>query len=1029
MKKFLQLLPLIISAFSGTAMAQAQATHEGNGLVSSLVGTPLDTKGARATEGPTTCIDAWAATSTNNAPLPEDKHTAVWTGSEMIVWGGETDLGLPPFGGRYNPGTDSWTTTSTTNAPTGRYQHTAVWTGTEMIVWGGYDGSTTDFNTGGRYNPNTNSWTATSTTNAPTGRSLHTAIWTGTEMIVWGGYSGNTILNSGGRYNPTTDTWSALTTNNAPSGRAYYSAVWAGNKMIVWGGYNGSSFFGDGGIYNPTTNTWTATSLTNAPLARAEHTAIWTGSEMIVWGGYGGSDLNTGGKYDPNTNTWTSTSIANAPAGSSFASGIWTGSEMIVWGGYDATIYHDTGGRYIPATNAWTPTTTNNAPVDRAFHTGVWTGNQMIVWGGSNLGGFTATGGRYCAQSSTSPTPTPPHTPTPTPTPTATPTPTPTPPHTPSPTPTPPHTPTPTPTIPPTPTPTPTPFGNTCGWSTAPAYPVEVYGAAITSLGGYIYAFGGTNSVTLNNAYKFDGVSWTAIAPLPVAESGATAVNDGTNIYLVGSHVYKYDPVANTYTQRAQFNVATTEHSAACLGGKIYKMCGVAPGSPPTGSNALEIYDIATNTWTPGADCPYGAASVTAFTFGNFLYIAGGIVLPPSTVNYAYRYDPTANAWDDSIPYLPGARFGSPAAAYGNGVVLAGGSQIFQTLDSALFWDSVSNQWLNLPNMLAPRSGGGAVLNGSFYVIGGNSDSTSSGSTTNQRLSCTSLPTPTPTPTPPHTPTPTPTPSATPTPTASPSATPATTPSTLGNISTRLRVETGDNVLIGGFIVTGTQSKRVIVRAIGPSLPFAGVLTDPFLELRDASGTLIRANDNWRDEQESEIMATTIPPGNDLESAIVATLPANGAAYTATVSGMNNGTGIGVVEVYDLNQAVNSKLANISTRGLVQTGDNVLIGGLIVLGQNPLRVILRAIGPSLPVQGALADPMLELRDGNGELVAANDNWRSDQETEIIATTIAPTNDLESAIVRNLAPGNYTGIVSGIDNTTGVGLVEAYHLSN
>jgi hypothetical protein len=242
-------------------------------------------------------------------------------------------------------------------------------------------------------------------------------------------------------------------------------------------------------------------------------------------------------------------------------------------------------------------------------------------------------------------------------------------------------------------------------------------------------------------------------------------------------------------------------------------------------------------------------------------------------------------------------------------------------------------------------------------------------------------------------------------------------------------VETGDNVLIGGFIVTGTQSKKVIVRAIGPSLPFAGVLTDPFLELRDSSGTLIRANDNWRDEQEAEIMATTIPPGNDLESAIVATLPANAASYTATVSGVNNGTGIGVVEVYDLDGAVNSKLANISTRGLVQTGDDVLIGGLIVLGQNSMRVILRAIGPSLSVTGALANPMLELRDGNGGLVASNDNWRSDQEAEIIATTIAPTNDFESAIVRNLPPGNYTGIVSGVGNTTGVGLVEAYNLSN
>ena len=256
------------------------------------------------------------------------------------------------------------------------------------------------------------------------------------------------------------------------------------------------------------------------------------------------------------------------------------------------------------------------------------------------------------------------------------------------------------------------------------------------------------------------------------------------------------------------------------------------------------------------------------------------------------------------------------------------------------------------------------------------------------------------------------------------------TPATLGNISTRLRVQTGNNVLIGGFIITGTQPKKVMVRAIGPSLSslFPGALADPILELRDSSGGLIRSNDNWRSDQEAEIIATTIPPTNNLESAIVATLPANNSAYTAIVRGVNNGTGIGVVEAYDLNRTVDSKLANISTRGLVQTGDNVLIGGLIVLGQSPLRVIVRAIGPSLPVVGKLGDPTLELRDGNGALIASNNNWRTDQEAEIIATTIAPTNDLESAIVRNLAPGSYTAIVRGVNGTTGVALVEAYGLN-
>jgi hypothetical protein len=265
------------------------------------------------------------------------------------------------------------------------------------------------------------------------------------------------------------------------------------------------------------------------------------------------------------------------------------------------------------------------------------------------------------------------------------------------------------------------------------------------------------------------------------------------------------------------------------------------------------------------------------------------------------------------------------------------------------------------------------------------------------------------------------------TPPGTPSPTP--TPGIFGNISTRLRVETGNNILIGGFIVTGTQPKRVIVRAIGPSLSsfFSGVLTDPVLELRD-SGALIRSNDNWRSDQEAEIIATTIPPSNDLESAIVATLPANNSAYTAIVRGVNDISGIGVVEAYDLDQTVDSKLANISTRGLVQTGNNILIGGLIVSGQGPRKVLVRAIGPSLPVTGELGDPMLELRDANGGLIAANDNWRSDQHVEILATTIPPAHNLESAILQDLTPGSYTAIVRGAGDTSGIAVVEAYALN-
>ncbi len=242
-----------------------------------------------------------------------------------------------------------------------------------------------------------------------------------------------------------------------------------------------------------------------------------------------------------------------------------------------------------------------------------------------------------------------------------------------------------------------------------------------------------------------------------------------------------------------------------------------------------------------------------------------------------------------------------------------------------------------------------------------------------------------------------------------------------------MRVETGDNVLIGGFIVTGTQPKKVIVRAIGPSLPVIDKLANPTLELRDGAGALIASNDNWRSHQQAEIIASMVPPTNDLEAAIVATLPANTSAYTAIVQGVGRGTGVGLVEVYDLDSAVDSQLANISTRGFVQTGDDVMIGGLILVGNAPRKVIVRAIGPSLPVTGKLADPTLEIFDQNGVMIAMNDNWRSSQEAEIIATTVPPQNDLESAIVSTLEPAPYTAIVRGKNGTTGVGLVEVFSL--
>jgi hypothetical protein len=260
-----------------------------------------------------------------------------------------------------------------------------------------------------------------------------------------------------------------------------------------------------------------------------------------------------------------------------------------------------------------------------------------------------------------------------------------------------------------------------------------------------------------------------------------------------------------------------------------------------------------------------------------------------------------------------------------------------------------------------------------------------------------------------------------------------TSPSVLGNISTRAFVQTGDDVMIGGLIITGSGPKRVIVRAIGPSLVNYGItnpLQNPTMELHDHSGAIIASNDNWMDASNKQaIIDSGLAPTNNLESAILTSL--NPGAYTAVVRGVNNGTGVALVEAYDLDLAAGSNLGNISTRAFVQTGDNVMIGGLIVTGSDPVKVIVRAIGPTLANYGItnpLQDPTLELHNGNGALIAFNDNWKDSQQAEIQVTGLPPANDLESAIVRTLAPGNYTAIVRGKNNTIGVALVEVYRLN-
>jgi len=277
---------------------------------------------------------------------------------------------------------------------------------------------------------------------------------------------------------------------------------------------------------------------------------------------------------------------------------------------------------------------------------------------------------------------------------------------------------------------------------------------------------------------------------------------------------------------------------------------------------------------------------------------------------------------------------------------------------------------------------------------------------------------------------------AAPTPTATPTPTPTPSPSAshFANISTRMDVGTGNNVMIAGFIVSGSQSKTVIVRALGPTLGSYGVanaLSDPMLELHDSSGATIATNDDWQTgSQASQISSSGYAPNNSNEPALIATLAAG--AYTAIVRGSNNSTGVALVEVYELD-SLSTRLSNISTRGQVGTNQNVLIGGLIISGSTSKKLIVRAIAPSLAsppfsLSGTLSNPTLELHDSSGNLLASNDDWGGGtQAAAISASGYQPSNAKESAIIATLASGNYTAIVRGVNDSTGIALVDAYDL--
>ncbi|RDB05958.1 Kelch repeat-containing protein [Runella aurantiaca] len=320
-----------------------------------------------------------------NAPSAREGHVGVWTGSGMFIWGGYETLSSSYVGNGklYNVNTDSWTPISSTNAPTARgYHATSIWTGTDILVWGGISSGGL-VNDGAIYSPNTNTWSTMASVNAPSARRRFSPVWTGDKMMIWGGENYNyETIGDGKLYNPSLNAWSSISTVNAPSPREWHSCVWTGSNVIVWGGANNylDNTYASGGIYNPFNNLWFQ--MSNAPTGLFGHTAVWTGAKMIVFGGGIGPYSNACYIYTPQTDTWATANSVNKPSPRGYHTAIWTGSKMIIFGGIGNgnTVLND-GGIYDPVTDTWSNDPITLGGFSYAKHTAVWTEEDMVIFG------------------------------------------------------------------------------------------------------------------------------------------------------------------------------------------------------------------------------------------------------------------------------------------------------------------------------------------------------------------------------------------------------------------------------------------------------------------------------------------------------------------------------------------------------------------------------------------------------------------------------------------------------------------------
>jgi len=334
---------------------------------------------------------AWVTSTAPGALSPRSSQAGVWTGQQLLLWGGDLGPGAQTDSGAlYDPVQDQWQWLTTISAPPARSQHTTIWTGQEMIAWGGQGGGSY-LNSGGRFSPSNQAWTVMSASNAPAGRAGQVAIWTGTQMLVWGGRNFLGLLNDGALYNPLNDRWTALAPTNAPSPRSGATGIWTGTRLLVWGGENeqgalntgGQLLFGTNGL--PTA--WQTMNSTNALAGRTGHAAVWTGQKLLVWGGQAGNAfLGDGAAYDPVADQWSALSLTNAPTPRAAQSAVWTGQEMLVFGGETASGTVNDGAAYNPVADQWRPLSGGGLPQARSGATAVWSGVELLCFGGLDNG-------------------------------------------------------------------------------------------------------------------------------------------------------------------------------------------------------------------------------------------------------------------------------------------------------------------------------------------------------------------------------------------------------------------------------------------------------------------------------------------------------------------------------------------------------------------------------------------------------------------------------------------------------------------